>query len=191
MACIRLAVRWNGMHWIGREIKRHQFDCLWDQMACIRLAVRSNAMHWIGREVKWHTLKWLWDQMARISLVLRSNGMHWIGCENKWNALDHNEGLRIVKATFENDNHIQTRSYLLSWYFLPNAMFPTIRWFPCRFTETEAVKERLRFSWSTLNLLHFAVINWNGTYGYRWENKSHHGFMYLDTTKFAQSSLYW
>ena len=85
--------------------------------------------------------------------------MHWIGCEDKWNASDHNESLRIIKATFENGNHIQTRSYLLPWYFLPNAMFPTIRWFPCRFTETETVKERLSFSWSTLNLLHFTVLN--------------------------------
>jgi len=117
MACSRLAVRSNGMHWIG---------CEFTEMACIGLVVRSNGMHWIG-----------W----------RSNGMQQIGCENKWHVLDHNEGLRIIKATFENDNHIQTRSYVLPWYFLPSAMFPNIRWFPCGFTEEkETVKERVHFN---------------------------------------------
>ena len=160
-------------------------------MACIGLVVRSNGMHWIGYE--WHPLVWSWDQMACIGLAVTSNGMHWFGRENKWHVSDHNEGLRIIKATFENDNHIQTRSYLLPWYFLPSAMFPTIRWFPCGFTEEkETVKERVHFNWSTLNLFRlFHVLSWNCTYGHRWENKSHHDFMYLDTTKLVQSSLYW
>ena len=85
--------------------------------------------------------------MACSRLAVRSNGMHWFGRENKWHVLDHNEGLRIIKATFENDNHIQTRSYLLPWYFLPSVMFPTILWFPCGFTEEkETVKVRAHFN---------------------------------------------
>ena len=40
--------------------------------------------------------------MACIGLAVRSNGMHWFARENKWHVLDHNEGLRIIKATFEN-----------------------------------------------------------------------------------------
>ena len=84
--------------------------------------------------------------MARIGLAVTSNGMHWFGRENKWHVSDHNEGLRIIKETFQNDNHIQTRSYLLPWYFLPSAMFLSIRWFPCGFTEEkETVKERVHF----------------------------------------------
>lgn len=50
--------------------------------------------------------------MACIGLAVRSNGMHWFGRENKWHVLDHNEGLRIIKATFENDNHIYTNQKL-------------------------------------------------------------------------------
>ena len=49
MACIGLAVRSNGMHWIG---------CEFTEMACIGLVVRSNGMHWIGCEIKWHALVW-------------------------------------------------------------------------------------------------------------------------------------
>ena len=51
--------------------------------------------------------------MACIGLAVTSNGMHWFGRENKWHVSDHNEGLRIIKETFQKDNHIQTRRYLL------------------------------------------------------------------------------
>ena len=59
MACIRFAVRSNGMHWIDREIKWHAFDWLQDQMTCTELAARSNVMNLIGCEIKWHALDWL------------------------------------------------------------------------------------------------------------------------------------